>query len=616
MYKVTVRSPDGSETHYPLGADQGLIIGRDEGADIILDSKRVSRRHARLYTSGTQLHIEDLESQNGVFVGGARITGTSEFRAGPPIEIGEFTLRVKREDPLAPENSYAGQLHGYGPWEGKTLQLPREKGIVGRDATADMTVESESVSRRHAEIRYGGAQGYFVQDLGSSNGTFINGARLPANVERPLRPNDRLNFGDTGWLVTPQTAQDTKAESTSNFRRFLLFVVAAVIVLGGILYVLDHIPKTVVENREPPPTGPSAIDKCQQSIADQNPKWAEAVKECSEAYDEEPFVERRGYLRQAKREANFKAIFDSCESKAQVGSDRDAIECFFGIDMNSWYFPKAKLEVHQLAARLLKTDEVACRAAVRQKNNDKIVEHCREYLRYQCHNGVDKELQPPFEKALAAKKLKPFECPSEISVWFKTGVTERYRREDYCDKNEDPSICDALLAFAQKKPTADVLRLLGKAAPKNAQRVDALKEGVSQVAGEYGQGMSAAQGNKWTTDADKLFREVMERDARIMKQGMESDYVKDIRVRMGDHFLKAGDDAQSDKHYDDAFKAYMMGLYYRPQLELKLQGLERVAAEMLAGQPTCDRLPTIKAFTRPESAEYQEADKRFRENCK
>src|SRR3954452_9626859 len=101
MYKVTVRGPDGSETHYPLGADQGLIIGRDEGADIVLTSKRVSRRHARLYTSGQALLIEDLESQNGVFVGGARISGTAEFRAGPPIEIGEFSLRVKREDALA-----------------------------------------------------------------------------------------------------------------------------------------------------------------------------------------------------------------------------------------------------------------------------------------------------------------------------------------------------------------------------------------------------------------------------------------------------------------------------------------------------------------------------------
>src|SRR6185312_2981495 len=196
MFNVTVRGPDGSETSYPLGPDQGLVVGRDETSDIVLASKRISRRHARFFTKEGKLHVEDLGSQNGVFVGGARISGTVEIRPGPPIEIGEFSLRIRKEDLSAAENSYAGMLQGFGSMEGRTLALPKERGVIGRDNSADIIVASDSVSRRHAELRYSGIQGYYVQDFGSANGTYVNGVRLPPKIERPLRPGDRIQFGD------------------------------------------------------------------------------------------------------------------------------------------------------------------------------------------------------------------------------------------------------------------------------------------------------------------------------------------------------------------------------------------------------------------------------------
>ena len=58
------------------------------------------------------------------------------------------------------------------------------------------------ISRRHARIMgYGGL--HFVEDLGSTNGTGFNGARLRVGQKIPLRPGDRITFGQTEFVYVP-----------------------------------------------------------------------------------------------------------------------------------------------------------------------------------------------------------------------------------------------------------------------------------------------------------------------------------------------------------------------------------------------------------------------------
>jgi pSer/pThr/pTyr-binding forkhead associated (FHA) protein len=49
--------------------------------------------------------------------------------------------------------------------------------VLGRARTCDVTVDDPSVSRQHAELRPEG-EGWLVADLGSTNGTFVNGRRI------------------------------------------------------------------------------------------------------------------------------------------------------------------------------------------------------------------------------------------------------------------------------------------------------------------------------------------------------------------------------------------------------------------------------------------------------
>lgn len=71
---------------------------------------------------------------------------------------------------------------------------------VGRARAAHIWLDSEKVSRAHAEIHLSGDP-LTVTDLGSTNGTFVNGARIQANQAHLLKPGDEIRFGDRTFRI-------------------------------------------------------------------------------------------------------------------------------------------------------------------------------------------------------------------------------------------------------------------------------------------------------------------------------------------------------------------------------------------------------------------------------
>lgn len=84
-----------------------------------------------------------------------------------------------------------------GPYFGKSIVLqPGRLLVIGRDRSADLTLDDETLSRRHCVIMsHNHTGGFKVKDLDSVNGTFVNGTRITASTE--LLEFDRLFVGST-----------------------------------------------------------------------------------------------------------------------------------------------------------------------------------------------------------------------------------------------------------------------------------------------------------------------------------------------------------------------------------------------------------------------------------
>ena len=72
-------------------------IGRSTGAQFIVDAALVSRVHCRLSAGATELQVDDLDSTNGTFVNGERVT-CSKLKEGDRLGVGKVELVVAREN--------------------------------------------------------------------------------------------------------------------------------------------------------------------------------------------------------------------------------------------------------------------------------------------------------------------------------------------------------------------------------------------------------------------------------------------------------------------------------------------------------------------------------------
>ena len=72
-----------------------LVIGRDSACDMVFDDPAISRRHVRVFLAGGVVYLEDLGSQNGTFLNGARVEMASILRSGDEIALGDTALRLK-----------------------------------------------------------------------------------------------------------------------------------------------------------------------------------------------------------------------------------------------------------------------------------------------------------------------------------------------------------------------------------------------------------------------------------------------------------------------------------------------------------------------------------------
>ena len=99
-----------------------------------------------------------------------------------------------------------------GPTPGAVFNLGGEQLTVGRDSTNDVVINDAEISRRHARLTFQGGK-YILEDLGSTNGTFVNGQRLAG--PRVLKAGEVVSFGEQIVLVYEASTFDPAATIAS-----------------------------------------------------------------------------------------------------------------------------------------------------------------------------------------------------------------------------------------------------------------------------------------------------------------------------------------------------------------------------------------------------------------
>src|SRR5437764_15111866 len=229
-----LRVTEGKDRGTRLSVDADLLIGREaplqEGR--LGDDPQISRRHAYIARGvDGQLTIEDLGSANGTFVNGERIDARRVLSPGDVVRVGQTALEVTEAAGAVPERSAAPTevpealrpredvkagkelVVTAGAEPGRRLTL-RDGLVIGRAVSGEGKLSGDrEVSRRHARIARDTAGRLTLENLGSANGTFVNGERVDGR--QLLRVGDVVRIGSTSFQLTEAGRAHTPAAAAA-----------------------------------------------------------------------------------------------------------------------------------------------------------------------------------------------------------------------------------------------------------------------------------------------------------------------------------------------------------------------------------------------------------------
>ena len=224
------------QTEYVLRAGENTV-GR-ENTDVLLADPTVSRRHALIVMDAGKCWVQDVGSTNGTYVNGQQIHvgETVELPDGGEVKFGSVVLSMKlpiveTEAPAEAEEAAAEEETSETSEvvEVAEAELPEEvveaeeetpvearpparlisadasrehavvmgTNIIGRRAGNDIVLTDDPyVSGSHAEL-VADERGFWLTDVGSTNGTTLNGTRIAPDNKMALNDGDEIVFGQT-----------------------------------------------------------------------------------------------------------------------------------------------------------------------------------------------------------------------------------------------------------------------------------------------------------------------------------------------------------------------------------------------------------------------------------
>lgn len=211
--------PHNEHKDFELIGDS-FTIGSSEDSAIQIEAIGMSKNHAKLVKDGEEYSLVIDNPACLASINGRLVKDSKEVREGDLMIIAQVHCKLegdKQEKKDDNRTRIRMALPKYilrgvsGVYFGKTFPL-RGKTSLGRHSENDIFVNVDGISRKHAAITVT-ADGLEVEDLGSSNGTYVNGEAVE---KRELKIGDEVKLDNIRFLIqSPGMQLDQKAQKSN-----------------------------------------------------------------------------------------------------------------------------------------------------------------------------------------------------------------------------------------------------------------------------------------------------------------------------------------------------------------------------------------------------------------
>jgi pSer/pThr/pTyr-binding forkhead associated (FHA) protein len=211
------------------------VLGRALSNEIVLGDAKTSRTHARIDWDGVTCTVNDLGSRNGTFVNGTKVDSAT-LAVSDAVSVGDTRIRIEigdraeqlqaladEPDPdlmqtlisqptiaVALNNTSVPRLAVQALGQTWEVELRQDRASIGRAPGNDVVIDSEAVSRQHAEVQRR-REGWVIVDRKSTNGTFFRGERVDEHV---LTDGDEVQVGPAQIVFKDSFASEDLMDST------------------------------------------------------------------------------------------------------------------------------------------------------------------------------------------------------------------------------------------------------------------------------------------------------------------------------------------------------------------------------------------------------------------
>ncbi len=226
--------------------DKVLTVGRAEDNDLVIpeNDRSCGDHHAKLHIVQNGVKLTACE-KNRIHFHGETVSSTV-LKKNDRASIGDSEIFVKSamESARVPCDVHRLETHG-GERNGEMIRLEKSPFRIGSAADNDLVLKSDVVSRYHAEIRIAENGETWLRDMGSSNGTFVNGERLKRQ-ERMLMDLDEIAFACFDYAFLDRNVVHTR---THFWKKLLILIFTLLLVAGlfGLYYMMSPKTETVID---------------------------------------------------------------------------------------------------------------------------------------------------------------------------------------------------------------------------------------------------------------------------------------------------------------------------------------------------------------------------------